>query len=92
MHALFRFLVLGDVFGVSDIEEEEEEEASPSSLKQFMHSTNTLERALILWKYMINEHVIMNLMSLNKNSTPYLFMDLAKWCVFRESVPRALKG
>ena len=74
MHALFTFLVLGKAFGVSSInqEEEEEEEASLSSLKQCMHSTNTSVHALIFLECMINEHVIMNLVSF-KNSTPHLF-------------------
>ena len=52
MQALFNILVLGDVSGLSDTdwkEEEEEEEASSSSPKQIMHSTNTLEHALISW-------------------------------------------
>ena len=53
--------MLGDVSGVSGTkEEEEEEEASLSSIKQFMHSTNTLERTIIILKCMVNEHVLMN--------------------------------
>ena len=52
--------------------EKEEEVASSSPPKQSMHSTNTLEHALILLKGMINEHVFMNLVSLAKMFQPSL--------------------
>jgi hypothetical protein len=45
--------------------EEEEEEASLSSPKQIIHRTNTLEHALIFLKYMVNEHVFINLVALS---------------------------
>ena len=38
---------------------EEEEEASLSSIKKFMHSTNTLNTIIIL-KCMVNEQVLVN--------------------------------
>ena len=58
MQALYSFLLLGDVLGVSDPDwnEEEEEEASLSSQQQFMHSTNTSKDALIFLDCMVNEH------------------------------------
>jgi hypothetical protein len=52
-------------------EEEEEEEASLSPLIQIMHPTNTLENALIFLKCMVNEHVLMTLVVLNKNLNPH---------------------
>ena len=48
-----------------------EEEASSSSLKQFMHYTNTLKHTLIILKCMIHAHVVMNFVSLSNNSCPH---------------------
>ena len=42
-----------------------------SSPKQMMHSTNTLEHALILLKGMVYEVVPMILISLKTNSSPH---------------------
>ena len=65
MQVLFSLRVLGDALGASGVdwikEEEEEEETSSSSPKQIMHSTNTLEHALIVFKCMVNEHVFVDL-------------------------------
>ena len=46
--------------------EEDEEEASSNSPKQIMHSTNTLEPALIFLNCMLDEHVFVHLILLNK--------------------------
>jgi hypothetical protein len=51
-------------------EEEEEEEVSSSSPKQIMHPTYTLEHAPLRLKYAIIEHVFMNSIQLDKNSSP----------------------
>ena len=64
MQAFFSFLMLGDASQVS-AEEEEEEEASSCSLKQIMHSTNTLDdHALFLLECIVNKHLFTNLVSL----------------------------
>ena len=71
MQAYLGVLVLGDASRVSDANLKEEEEASSSSPKQILHPTNTLEHTLLILKYMINEHVFMTLVSLNKNFNPH---------------------
>ena len=38
---------------------------------KIMHSTKTLEHVLIILRCMINEHVFMNILSLNKFSNPH---------------------
>jgi hypothetical protein len=47
-------------------EEEEEEKVFMSSSKQSMHTVKMLERARNVLKGMINEHVVMNLVSLGR--------------------------
>ena len=59
--------MLGDASRVSGTNWKEDEEASASSLKQVMHSTNALEHTLIL-KCVVTEHVSMILISLSKSS------------------------
>lgn len=54
-------------------EKGEGEEASLSSSKQLMLSTNTLEQTLIFLKDMVIEHVLMILVSLDKNRNPHYF-------------------
>lgn len=55
MHAPFRYLVLGDALAVMGIDWiGEKEEASSRSQKQFMHSPNTLDHALIFLKCVVN--------------------------------------
>ena len=39
----------------------------------FYHSPNTLEHTLIFLKCMVNEHVFMNLISINKKFNPHNF-------------------
>ena len=56
----------------------DQKEASLSSLKQVMHSTNTLEHALIFFKCMVNEDEFMNLVSLSKYFNSHQYWDLAK--------------
>ena len=41
-------------------------------MRLFYHSTSTLQHALISLKCMVNEHVFMNLVSLNKYFSPHL--------------------
>ena len=66
MQALFNSLVLWDASWVSGANWKEVEETSLSSPKQIMHSTNALEHSLLFLKCMMNEHVFMNFVSLNK--------------------------
>jgi hypothetical protein len=43
-----------------------------------IHSISALERALIFLKCMVDEHVFMNSLSLDKNFSPRWFWDLKK--------------
>ena len=65
----FSFLVLGGALGVSGAGCKGE--VSSSSPKQNLHSTNTLEHAMIILKYMIIELVFMKLLSLNRKCNPH---------------------
>ena len=65
MRALFNFLVLGDVSGVSD-----------ANSKEKATSTNTSKHAQILLKRTVNEHVTMNSISLNRKFQPSLISRL----------------
>ena len=69
MQALFSFLVLGDASGMSGVSCKEE--ASLSLPRQSMHSTNTLEHALIFLKGTVNEDLFMNLVSFSENFSPH---------------------
>ena len=63
---------------MSDANWKEEEEASASSPIQILHSTNTLESALIFLKCMVNEHVFMNIVLLKKKIMPSLLLRFGK--------------
>ena len=65
-----RFLVLGDASRVSGANCREEE-ASLNSPKKITHFTNTIGHTFLFFICMIDEHVPMNLVSLNKNSKPH---------------------
>jgi hypothetical protein len=74
--------VLGDGSRVSDIGRKQNKtkhkEASLSLPKDIMHSTYTLEHALIFLKCMISEHIFVNLVPLNINLSPRCFLDVEK--------------
>ena len=44
-------------------------EASLSSPKQIVHFTNTLEHAMMSLESIVNEHIFMNLVPLDQNSS-----------------------
>ena len=81
MQALFNSLVLGDTLGLSG-----------ANQKQIMHSTNTLEHSLVFLKCMLNEHVSINLASLDKKIEPSLVLRIGEIVRVSGIRPHVLNG
>ena len=58
----------------------------------FNHSTSTLEHTLIFLKCMVNKHVFMNFVSLNKKLALASFETWQNSVFFQELVPHTLIG